>query len=255
MQVSEDTNVRYVTRNSYRDRKPIGYVTKEQAVDERNFQKLKYIDSRQEYVVQRHPKRDARCQMTTKYVIQQPTTCDVGCQTTTTYVLLLPPRPSVSWKSSSTHSSTTSSKHSSTTSSTHRLTISSNHSSTQSTTPTPNPPTPLTLTPPPLSNTKDKLVYCIDLRPHVEILEPKPFDVFERRIVLQPKKKIDDYIVTVGGGWNKMNDYMERHEPVKKFVYEREHLKNSNLPEKKKKYYGFKSIYKSPRYNRAHCIL
>lgn len=52
-----------------------------------------------------------------------------------------------------------------------------------------------------------------------------------------------------------MDDYMERHEPVKTFVYEREQLKNSDKPEKKKKYYGFKSIYKSPGFTRAHCIL
>ncbi|CAG2217823.1 unnamed protein product [Mytilus edulis] len=99
-----------------------------------------------------------------------------------------------------------------------------------------------------------QLVYYIDLRPPTKIVDPKPFDVFERRIVPQPKrkKKHPDYAVKVGGGWNTMNDYMERHEPVKRFVYEREHLKNSDLPEAKKKYYGFRSNYKSPRYNQAH---
>ncbi|XP_052086736.1 uncharacterized protein LOC127724026 [Mytilus californianus] len=99
-----------------------------------------------------------------------------------------------------------------------------------------------------------QLVYYIDLRPPTEIVKPKPFDVFERHIVPQKKhkKRYADYAVKVGGGWNTMNDYMERHEPVIRFVYEREHLKNSDLPEKKKKYYGFRSTYKSPRYNRAH---
>ncbi|XP_071134418.1 uncharacterized protein [Mytilus edulis] len=99
-----------------------------------------------------------------------------------------------------------------------------------------------------------QLVYYIDLRPPTKIVDPKPFDVFERRIVPQPKrkKKHPDYAVKVGGGWNTMNDYMERHEPVKRFVYEREHLKNSDLPEAKKKYYGFRSNYKSPRYNQPH---
>ncbi|XP_063403594.1 uncharacterized protein LOC134687321 [Mytilus trossulus] len=100
-----------------------------------------------------------------------------------------------------------------------------------------------------------QLVYYIDLRPPTEIVDPKPFDVFERRIVPQPKrkKKHPDYAVKVGGGWNTMNDYMERHEPVKRFVYEREHLKNSDLPESKKKYYGFRSNYKSPRHNQTYC--
>ncbi|XP_052086923.1 ras-associated and pleckstrin homology domains-containing protein 1-like [Mytilus californianus] len=242
---SEETNVKSVTRNSYRDRKPIGYVTIEQAVDEKTFQRLTYIDSRQEYVVQRHSPRNVGCQMNTNYEIllsrrtspptptpppsppppqpSPPAQCDVGCQMTTNYVILLskripppPPPPPL---------------------------------------PPPPPPPPPPPTPPPTK--KGQLVYCIDLRPPTEIFEPKPFEIDPPILPKQKvkKKKIDDYIVTVGGGWNKMNDYMERHEPVKRFVYEREQLKNSDLPEKKKKYYGFKSIYKSPGYRKAHRIL
>lgn len=45
-----------------------------------------------------------------------------------------------------------------------------------------------------------------------------------------------------------MDEYLERHDPVKKFVYQRRHLKNFDLPKKKKTFYGFKSIYKFPHY-------
>ncbi|VDH90218.1 Hypothetical predicted protein [Mytilus galloprovincialis] len=76
-----------------------------------------------------------------------------------------------------------------------------------------------------------------------ESFEPDSFDGFKPNIVSKPQQ-----IVTVGGGWNTMDDYMERHDPVQGFVYGREHLQNSNLPENKKKYFGFKSIYKYPQY-------
>lgn len=56
-------------------------------------------------------------------------------------------------------------------------------------------------------------------------------------------------MVTVGGGWNEVDEYMERHDPVKTFVYERE-----QLPENKKKYYEFRSIYKYPGYKRINSI-
>ncbi|XP_071134429.1 proteoglycan 4-like isoform X2 [Mytilus edulis] len=68
--VSEETNVKYVTRNSYRDRQPVGYVTKEQSANERALQRQEYIEYPQEYIVQRPPTRDVGCQMTTNYVIQ-----------------------------------------------------------------------------------------------------------------------------------------------------------------------------------------
>lgn len=68
--VSEETNVKYVTRNSFRDRQPIGYVTKEQAAEERALKRQEYIDYPQEYIIQRPPTRDVGCQMTTNYVIQ-----------------------------------------------------------------------------------------------------------------------------------------------------------------------------------------
>lgn len=61
-------------------------------------------------------------------------------------------------------------------------------------------------------------------------------------------------MVTVGGGWNKVDDYMKRHDPVKTFVYEREQLKYSDLPKNKKKYYEFRSIYKYPGYKRINSI-
>ncbi|XP_063404370.1 uncharacterized protein LOC134687841 [Mytilus trossulus] len=240
----EETHVKFVVRNSFRDRKPIGYVTIEQSVDEETFQSLEYVDSRHEYVVQRKSPRSVGCQVNTTYEIllsapkcpltpipppspppspppwSSQSTCDVGCQMTTNYVILL-----------------------------------SRYIPT-----TPLPPTPSPPPPPPISNKEEHLEYCIDLRQPVEIIEPKPFLIERRVIDVFPKPKVkqtkyEDYIVTVGGGWNKMDDYMERHEPVKRFVYEREHMKNSDLPEKKKKYYGFKSIYKSPGFTRAHRIL
>ncbi|VDI44177.1 Hypothetical predicted protein [Mytilus galloprovincialis] len=68
--VSEETNVKYVTRNSYRDRQPVGYVTKEQAANERGLHRQEYIEYPQEYIMQRPPTRDVGCQMTTNYVIQ-----------------------------------------------------------------------------------------------------------------------------------------------------------------------------------------
>ncbi|XP_052086719.1 titin-like isoform X6 [Mytilus californianus] len=68
--VSEETNVKYVTRNSFRDRQPIGYVTKEQVAEERALKRQEYIDYPQEYIIQRPPTRDVGCQMTTNYVIQ-----------------------------------------------------------------------------------------------------------------------------------------------------------------------------------------
>ncbi|XP_063403601.1 uncharacterized protein LOC134687323 isoform X5 [Mytilus trossulus] len=68
--VSEETNVKYVTRNSYRDRQPVGYVTKEQAANERAMHRQEYIEYPQEYIMQRPPTRDVGCQMTTNYVIQ-----------------------------------------------------------------------------------------------------------------------------------------------------------------------------------------
>ena len=66
------------------------------------------------------------------------------------------------------------------------------------------------------------------------------------------QKKIDGPVVKVGGGWNTMDYYLERHIPVKKFEYKREHVQNLNLPEVKKKYYGFRSHYDSPRKNRIY---
>ncbi|CAC5422476.1 unnamed protein product [Mytilus coruscus] len=251
------------SKNKYRDRKPIGYVTKEPAADEKTFQKLKYIDTRKEYVVQRVSTRDVHCQMTSKYEIQRPPTRDVHCQMTSKYEIQRPPTRDVPCQVTSKNEikrPPTRNVHCQTTIKIFRD-VACQSCSTPSTPappqpptptpplpPTPTPPPPPTPTPAPQPTKKDQLVYCIDLRPPTEILEPKPFDVFKRCIVPQPKKRI----VTVGGGWNKMNEYMERHDPVKRFVYEREQLKNSNLPEKKKKYYGFKSIYKSPQYKRAY---
>lgn len=116
----DETHVKFVVRNSYRDRKPIGYVTIEQPVDEKTFQSLEYVDSRHEYVVQRKSSRSVGCQVDTKYEIllstpNSPSTPtppplpspppqpllqeknDVGCQINTTYVILLsrhiPPTP------------------------------------------------------------------------------------------------------------------------------------------------------------------
>lgn len=54
-------------------------------------------------------------------------------------------------------------------------------------------------------------------------------------------------MVKVGGGWNTMNDYMERHIPVKKFVYHRNLPNDSSLANSKKEYYGFNSKYKYPK--------
>ncbi|OPL33562.1 hypothetical protein AM593_01317, partial [Mytilus galloprovincialis] len=171
----EETHVKFVVRNSIRDRKPIGYVTIEQSVDEKTFQSLEYVDSRHEYVVQRKSPRSVGCQVNTKYEIllsthNSPSTPtppplpspppqpvlqgknDVGCQINTNYVILLsrhiPPTPLP---------------------------------------PTPSPPPS---PPPPLSTKEDQYEYCIDLRQPVEIIEPKPF-LIERRIIdVFPKPKV-----------------------------------------------------------------
>ncbi|CAC5390769.1 unnamed protein product [Mytilus coruscus] len=58
---SEETIVRYVSRNSYQDNQPIVYVMKEQVADEKALP---------EYVMQRPSTRDVRCQVKTHYVIQ-----------------------------------------------------------------------------------------------------------------------------------------------------------------------------------------
>lgn len=87
-------------------------------------------------------------------------------------------------------------------------------------------------------------VYYIDLTKPTEIMQPKPFDVFERRIVPQPKKQYEG-LVKVGGGWNTMNDYMERHAPVKTFVYNRELSAGSTKATKE--YYAFNSRTTGPR--------
>ncbi|XP_052086927.1 WASP homolog-associated protein with actin, membranes and microtubules-like isoform X2 [Mytilus californianus] len=231
MPESEEKIVKYVTRNNYRDRKPIGYVTKEPAADEKTFQRLKYYDTRKEYVVQRESTRDVHCQITSKYEIQRPPTRDVHCQMTSKYVIQRPPTRDVPCQVTSKYEikrPPTRNVHCQTIINNFRdVACQSCATPPTPTPPTPTPPPPPTPTPPP---------------PPTPTPAPQP----------TKKKKNDDYIVTVGGGWNKMNDYMERHDPVKRFVYERQQLKNSNLPEKKKKYYGFKSIYKSPQYKRAY---
>lgn len=74
---SEEREVRYVTTQS-RERKPIGYVTKELSND-KTLQRQEYIDLPTQYVIPRPPAR--------------PPTRDVGCQMTTNYIIQQPPRP------------------------------------------------------------------------------------------------------------------------------------------------------------------
>ncbi|XP_052087131.1 uncharacterized protein LOC127724243 [Mytilus californianus] len=292
---SEETSVRYVTRNSYQDKQPIVYVMKEQVADEKALP---------EYVMQRPSTRNVRCQVKTHYVIQpqpkqrkplsnehhiscvtkkqaenekafrrqeyihfpqeyvsqSPETRNVCCQMTTHYVIL-------------SHSKQR--RHNEQTQTQPEVVvpppdIPSSRTSTSSTLPPSRDKSPENIK---VIITNDfKLLYpkspkkgiqkYIDSSPTIytpeqltetsgspsESLEPEPFDDGEDNIVPKTEKKIDDDIVTVGGGWNTMDNYMERHDPVQGFVY----IRNSDLPENRKKYYGFKSIYKYPQYKSAY---
>ncbi|XP_071135241.1 uncharacterized protein [Mytilus edulis] len=237
-------------RKPLRNEQRIRCVTKKQADEEKAVRRQEYINFQQEYVSYSPETRNVSCQMTTHFVILSHSKHNEQTQTQPEEVVPQPDKPS----------------------------------SRNSTPPTLLPPrdkspdnieiininnfkslypkspdeskkyinsTPTTDTAEP-HKPKDQFEYCIDLRPHVEILEKKSRTIDKDRIEPQPKKKIDDDIVTVGGGWNTMDDYMERHDPVQGFVYKREHLKNSDLPENRKKFYGFKSIYKYPQYKSAY---
>ncbi|XP_063401929.1 uncharacterized protein LOC134686185 [Mytilus trossulus] len=293
---SEETSVQYVTRNSYRN-KPIGYVTKEQVVDNK---KLPTYDMQ-------HPStRDVRCQMTTHYVLQSlsnkriplrnkqpfrndtkksadnenkfrrqeyidfqqeyvsPQTRNVSCQMTTHYVIQSQSKRGKQNKPTQTEPEIV----------VPPLDIPSSRTSTPSTLlPSRNKSpdnieviiindfeslyphkqasqkyidsTPTTDTAEPPTETIESP--CESPESSFESFEPDSFDGLKPNIVSKPQQ-----IVTVGGGWNIMDDYMERHDPVQGFVYGREHLKNSELRENKKKYYGFKSIYKYPQYKNPY---
>ncbi|CAG2205791.1 unnamed protein product [Mytilus edulis] len=271
---SDETSFRYVTRNSYR-KKPTGYVTKEHAADKTKLP---------QYDMQHPSTRDVRCQMTTHYVIQsqsnqriplrnkQTIRLQTGiCKSANTQRLLSDDNPLCYTVAVETG------KQNQLTQTKPQvvippLDISSSRTSTPPTLLSPRNKSPdnievlitndfKSLYPESHQNESQKYIDSTlttdTVEPPTETLEspsesaesssesfePDSFDGFKPNIVSKPQK-----IVTVGGGWNTMDDYMERHDPVQGLVYGREHLINYDLPENKKKYYGFKSNYKYPQY-------